>query len=190
MSDTDNQQAQQEEQKPAEDLTPLTRLEQRNRAIEQSKQYYSTPEQVREIYQRLTTSYAKHTTKPYEYRMNQLKAFKKMIDEHAKDIIDACAADLHKLDAVAYMTEIGMVKADLAEAMAQLKVWMKPTKVATPLVHAKGLSSSYILPEPLGTVLIVSPWNYPCCLSLQPLIGAISAGCCAIVKPSSLTCTV
>lgn len=69
--------------------------------------------------------------------------------------------------------------------MRQLRSWTKPTKVKTPITHIG--STSYIYPEPYGTALIISPWNYPFLLAAAPLIGAIAAGNCAVIKPSELT---
>ena len=82
-----------------------------------------------------------------------------------------------------YMSEIGMVLSELTYAIHHLKKWMKRKRVKTPL--AQFHSKSFIVKEPLGVVLIMSPWNYPFMLALDPLIGAIGAGNCAIIKPAS-----
>ena len=93
--------------------------------------------------------------------------------------------DLGKSSFESYMAEIGMVKSELSYAKKHLKKWMKTEQVKTPL--AQFPSQSYKIKEPLGKVLIIAPWNYPILLSLQPLIGAIAAGNCAVLKPSELT---
>ncbi|KAH7826140.1 aldehyde dehydrogenase (ALDH) [Monocercomonoides exilis] len=166
----------------------IKRCQQRDEDVKSSKQFYTPASQIEFIHSILVQSFRAQKTKSYEYRMTQLTALRRMIDENEKTIFEALYSDLHKNKASAYMTEVGMVKADVEEAINNLKSWMTPERVSTPLVQMKGLSTSSIYPEPLGCALIISPWNYPFALSLQPLIGAISAGCCACIKPSSVTC--
>ena len=81
-----------------------------------------------------------------------------------------------------YMTEIGLVYGEIGEAIRKTAVWARRKRKRTPLTGVP--SSSYIVREPLGCTLIMSPWNYPVQLLLNPLVGAISAGCTAILKPS------
>lgn len=121
-------------------------------------------------------------TRSYEFRIEQLEKLKKAIKANEKAIIDALYMDLHKPEYEAYTAEIGILYEEINGAMKHLKEWMKPEKISTPLVLQP--SQSLIYKEPLGVVLIVGPWNYPFQLLMAPLIGAIAAGNCAILKPS------
>ena len=102
---------------------------------------------------------------------------------HEADINSALAADLNKSATESYMCEVGMTLAELNYVRKHLARWMRDRKAATPLAqfHAK----SFTVAEPYGVVLIMSPWNYPFMLTLEPLIGAIAAGNCCVVKPSA-----
>ncbi len=126
--------------------------------------------------------FSTHQTKNISFRINQLKKFKDTIFKFEKQITDALKADLNKSYEEAYLTEINIVLQEINNHIRHLKKWSKPTKVPTP-IHLLP-SKSRILYEPLGIVLIIAPWNYPFQLLMNPLIGAISAGCCAILKPS------
>jgi aldehyde dehydrogenase (NAD+) len=124
-------------------------------------------------------------TKDIEYRLNALQKLRDGIKHHEKKFIDALKADLNKSEFEAYTTEIGFVLEELRFTLKNLRKWAKPKKVKTPMTHIG--STSYIYPEPYGTALIISPWNYPFQLAISPLIGAIAAGNCSILKPSELT---
>ena len=102
---------------------------------------------------------------------------------HEKEIAAALAADLGKSADESYMCEIGMVLAEISHMLQHLKKYAKPRRVRTPL--AQFPSKSYTLPVPRGTVLLMSPWNYPFLLTVGPLIDALAAGNTAIVKPSA-----
>ena len=99
-----------------------------------------------------------------------------------KELLLALQKDLAKAPFEGYETEVGIVRRELADTIAHLKQWDKPKRVGTPIVHFPSVSTIYR--EPYGSVLIMSPWNYPVQLTLIPLIGAIAAGNCAVVKPS------
>ncbi len=116
------------------------------------------------------------------FRKQKLKELKAEIIKNEKEIFKALETDLGKSSTEAYMSEVGLVLSEIDCCIKHLKKWAKPKKVRSPL--AQFPSKSYILSEPLGVVLIMSPWNYPFMLTLNPLIGAIGAGNCAIVKPS------
>ena len=126
-----------------------------------------------------------HTTKNVDFRINQLKKFKVVIKKNEKRIADALYKDLHKPFEEAYLTEISIVLQEIKNHLKNLKKWSKPKKVPTPihLLPSKGS----IIHEPLGVTLIIAPWNYPFQLLMNPLVGTISAGCCAILKPSEFT---
>lgn len=123
-----------------------------------------------------------HTTKPLSFRLKQLQELEIALKQYEKKIETALWRDLHKSHEEAYFTEISIVKKEIRFHKKHLKEWMSLQKVPTPSTLYP--SKSYIHHEPLGSVLIVAPWNYPLQLMLTPLIGAISAGCTAILKPS------
>lgn len=121
-------------------------------------------------------------TKNIKFRLEQLSKLKKMIKQRQTDIEEALWKDLRKSPQEVYMTEISVVVQELDNHIRNLKKWARPQKVKTP-IHLLP-SSSGIVCEPLGVALIVAPWNYPFQLIINPLIGAISSGCCAMLKPS------
>lgn len=123
------------------------------------------------------------TTLSYAYRIQALKQLDNALSHHQDDILAALHADLRKSDTEGYMTEIGVLKADLRYAMRHLRRWMRPQKVKTELMLFP--ASCYRKPEPFGVVLIMAPWNYPLLLCLEPLVGALAAGNCAVIKPSA-----
>lgn len=122
------------------------------------------------------------STKTYNVRKEYLYTLKKGIIKYEEELYTAIYKDLNKSKAEAYMCEIGLVLSDITYQIKHLKRNMKIKKKKTPLSQFKG--KSYIIPEPYGNTLIISPWNYPILLSLQPLVGAIAAGNTAILKLS------
>ncbi|XP_072981541.1 aldehyde dehydrogenase family 3 member H1 [Typha angustifolia] len=123
-------------------------------------------------------------TKEYEWRMAQLKSIARLIDEKEKEIMEALREDLGKPEIESYLHEISMAKSACTFALKQLKIWIKPEKVRSSVTTYP--STAEIVSEPLGVVLIISAWNYPFLLSLEPLIGAIAAGNVAVLKPSEV----
>lgn len=121
-------------------------------------------------------------TKSISFRLQQLRNLENAILKYEKKIEEALWKDLHKSPEEAYLTEISIVLNEIRYHRKNLKQWAKPKSVTTPLHLLPSKSSIYF--EPLGVALIVSPWNYPFQLLINPLVGAISAGCCAIIKPS------
>ncbi|HEX6848357.1 MAG TPA: aldehyde dehydrogenase [Chitinophagaceae bacterium] len=132
--------------------------------------------------QRLRTHFNSGITKEYRFRKEQLKRLKTSVLKHEQDLYDALHADLKKSPEETWVTEIGMVISELKAASKNLHLWMQPENAETNLVNLP--SSSRILKEPLGVVLIIAPWNYPFQLLINPLIGAIAAGNCVVLKPS------
>ena len=124
-----------------------------------------------------------NNTKDLTFRTEQLCKLRKAIKEYEEEILDALATDLNKSRFEAYMTEIGMVLEEIRFVLKHFKSWAKPKKVKTPLTQFPAKSRIYS--EPYGVVLIMSPWNYPFQLTISPLVGAIAAGNCAILKPSN-----
>ncbi|WP_194766396.1 aldehyde dehydrogenase [Tamlana sp. I1] len=126
--------------------------------------------------------FSTHKTKAIHFRLEQLYNLKKAILKNKKQLEQALWEDLHKSPEEAYLTEISIVTAEIDNHIKHLKKWAKPKKVSTP-IHLLP-SSSQINYEPLGLALIVAPWNYPFQLLINALVGAISAGCCSLLKPS------
>lgn len=124
----------------------------------------------------------KGSTLDYNTRIKYLKNLEDSLDKWETPILKALYDDLGKSTEEAYMSELGLVKNELHFIIKNLKSFMKEKKVPSPLVHFP--SKSYIVNNPLGLVLIMSPWNYPVFLTLSPLIAAIAAGNCVILKPS------
>lgn len=124
-------------------------------------------------------------TKSSDFRKAQLASLKQSIVSHEQQIINALKQDLGKSEFEAYATEIGFVLDSIGNMTKNLDDWMKPESVKTPL-HLQP-AKSFVLREPYGSVLIIGPFNYPFQLIMEPLIGAIIGGNCAIVKPSETT---
>lgn len=120
--------------------------------------------------------------KNYKYRIKLLKKLKQNIIEMENEIVDALKKDLNKSAIESYMCEIGMVLSEISFMVKHIKKFSKPQVVKTPL--AQFPSKSYKLPCAYGQVLIISPWNYPFMLALDPLVDAISAGNSVVLKPS------
>ncbi len=126
-----------------------------------------------------------HTTREIRYRREALKKLRAAIRKWEPRICAALQADLGKCAMETYMTEIGMVLAGLSDALSHLSKWSRPKRVMTPL--AQFPSTARVVPEPYGVSLIISPWNYPVLLCLDPLVAALAAGNCCVVKPSSMS---
>ena len=124
-------------------------------------------------------------TKNLNYRIEALQKLRNAIKNNEKTLMEALRTDLNKSEFDAYTSEIGFVLEELRFTIKHLRSWAAPKKVKTPVTHIG--SNSYIYPEPYGVALIIAPWNYPFQLAVAPLIGAIAAGNCAIIKPSELT---
>lgn len=133
----------------------------------------------------LRYTFAQGVTKPEAWRRKQLLNLKRMLTERAEDFELALQQDLSKPAFEAQLTEIGFLIAEVDHTLSKLSKWMRPRRVSTPV--ALQPASAHMVAEPLGVVLILSPYNYPLMLALSPLIGAIAAGNTAVVKPSELT---
>lgn len=126
--------------------------------------------------------YSSGITRNMEYRRKQLKRLRDLIGRESGLIVEALKKDLSKPVLEAYASEIALVRREIAYALKHLESWARPRKVRSPLPLLP--SASFVVPEPLGVVLIIAPWNYPFQLAMAPLIGAIAAGNCAVIKPS------
>lgn len=124
-------------------------------------------------------------TRNIEFRLLQLDKLKKSIIKYENEIVDALNKDLGKSSFEAYTTEVGILLDSIGYAAKHLRKWARVKRVKTPITLFG--SKSYIYHEPYGTVLIIGPFNYPFQLIFEPLLGAIAAGNCAVIKPSSFT---
>jgi aldehyde dehydrogenase (NAD+) len=143
-----------------------------------------TESSITEIVSQQRRFFASGTTKNIEFRIEQLKKLKQVIQEASESIFTVVKADLNKPIFEAYTAELGAITQEIDYILKHIKTWTKIQKkpVSLSLLPA----SAEIYPEPLGVVLIIGPWNYPFALSLVPLVGAIASGNCAIIKPSEL----
>ncbi len=123
-----------------------------------------------------------------KFRLQMLRRLEEGIRAHEKALCDALWADLHKSYEEAYLTEISIVYGEIRQHLRHLLRWARKEKCPTPITLFP--SRSYQVKEPLGNALIIAPWNYPVQLLLNPLVGAISAGCTAMLKPSPYVPTV
>ena len=121
-------------------------------------------------------------TRSYAFRREQLIKLKNAVRKFEEPLHEALYADLKKSPEECWVTETGFLQAELSNAIKNLKRWMQPELVPNNLLNIP--SSSRVMKEPLGVVLIIGPWNYPLMLLLTPLVGAIAAGNCAVIKGS------
>ncbi len=133
----------------------------------------------------LRATYRSGRTKPAAWRIAQLEAVVRLMSEREGEFAEALAADLGRPAVDAWIADLAPVTGEAKYAIKKLRSWMKPTKVRVPL--AVQPARAWHQPEPLGVVLIIAPWNYPIHLALAPLVGALAAGNCAVIKPSEHT---
>ncbi len=133
---------------------------------------------------KLDTYFASGATKSVSWRKRQLNAFLTLLKNEEKAISKALHLDLNKSPEEAFLTEVGYLIKDVKYLIKNVESWMKPSRKGTPMLATP--AKSVIIPEPLGTCLVIGAWNYPFQLSLSPMLAAISAGNCVIVKPSEL----
>ena len=148
----------------------------------------TSTEQIISIREAQKAYFASGATLDLDFRKNMLTKFLSAMEKWEGKLSDALWTDLHKSYEEAYLTELSIVKAEIRNHISNLKKWSKRRKACSPLKMFP--SRSFIVKEPLGNALIVSPWNYPVQLLLNPLTGAISSGCTAVLKPSPYVPTV
>ena len=137
------------------------------------------------IVAKLRATFDSGRTKPLSWRRAQLRALRRMLTEERTTLESALKTDLGKSAVEAHTTEIGFVVNEIDHTLKNLASWLRPQRVSVPMSLAPAKARR--VREPLGTVLIVSPWNYPINLALSPLVGAIAAGNSAVVKPSEIS---
>ncbi|TSE01562.1 aldehyde dehydrogenase family protein [Skermania sp. ID1734] len=144
----------------------------------------TAPADLAEQVNRVKAVFASGRTRSYEWRHRQLEAIARLCDECEDDIVAALDADLGRQRAEAWLGDVASTKGEAEFARKHLRKWMKRRKRGVPMAQLP--SSAWVQYEPLGTVLIISPWNYPVYLALGPLVAAVAAGNCAVIKPSEL----
>lgn len=142
-----------------------------------------TEQEIKDILQQQNHFFSSGKTIPAEFRLKQLESLKEAMIRHEADLAAALKEDLGKSRMESYMCEIGLTLSELTWMQKHLRSLMRSKRVSTPA--AQFVSKSFRSPSPYGTVLIMSPWNYPVLLTLDPLIDAIAAGNTAVVKPSA-----
>ena len=142
-------------------------------------------ENISKKYEKQKKFFNSGTSKSIQYRINSLKKLKKNISLNENEIINALKSDLGKSETETFFSEIALIYIEINLALKNVKRWSKKRKVSSSLINF--LSSDYIIPEPYGVTLNISPWNYPFQLSISPLIGAVAAGNTVMLKPSEFS---
>lgn len=142
-----------------------------------------TQEQINNIIDTQRRFFSTGATLPCSYRIDALRRLKDSIKRHESDILAALKSDLGKGPQESYMCEVGLTLSEISYMLSHVRRFAKEKTIVTPL--AQFASRSYVKPSPYGTVLIMSPWNYPFLLTMEPLVDAIAAGNTAVVKPSA-----
>lgn len=138
---------------------------------------------IEQIVKRQNTFFDSGLTKDLNYRINALNRLKVNINKMSDEICEAIYKDLGRSNVEAYMTEIGMSINEISHMLKHIRKYSRTKKVHTPLAIFP--ATSYIIAEPYGTVLVMSPWNYPFLLAIGPTIDAIAAGNTVVIKPSA-----
>ena len=138
---------------------------------------------IEALLQRQRRHFESGITRPLEFRKCELMRLRAAIVKNKRKIEEALWQDLGKAGAESYMTEIGIVLDEIRMVCRNLKSWMACQKA--PLSLAQFPAKNRVLAEPYGVVLIMAPWNYPFQLCLMPLVGALAAGNCCVIKPSA-----
>ena len=142
----------------------------------------TSKQEIKIIIEAQRAFFGRGETLELKFRQQALCTLSKALKQWEPRIAEALWKDLHKSYEEAYMTELSIVLGEIDNHLHHLKHWMAPRRVSTPLKMMP--SQSKVVAEPLGCTLIMAPWNYPVQLLLNPLVGAISAGCTAVLKPS------
>ena len=140
---------------------------------------------IGQVVSQTRSAFQSGVTRPLSWRKAQLEAMIRMIEEHQDEFSAALKTDLGRGVEEAWMYDLGFTIAEVKLMLKNLKKWTSVRKVPTPLVSKPG--SSRRIPEPLGTVLVIAPWNYPVQLLLVPAAGAIAAGNAVVMKPSEVS---
>lgn len=139
-------------------------------------------EDLNAIIDRQRAFFATGKTRDISWRLGMLKRFKAYLHSHEAEILQALHDDLGKCDFEGYATELGLVYDEINACTKHGRSWARPQRVYTPIVHFH--SSSKVYPEPFGVCAVMAPWNYPIQLALNPMVDALCAGNCVVLKPS------
>jgi acyl-CoA reductase-like NAD-dependent aldehyde dehydrogenase len=134
---------------------------------------------------KLRQNFATRSTRDVKFRIKQLNGLQRMLDQHENLFIEAMQRDLHKPPHETILCEMLLVRNDIKMFKSNLHKWAAPQHVFRNI--ASLFDSAFVQPEPYGVALIISAWNYPIFLGLRPMIGAIAAGNCVILKPSEIS---
>ncbi len=148
----------------------------------------TTVAEVPEIVDRVRRGFEAGTLRTVESRVTQLRQLRRLLVEQEDRFVDALRIDLGKPAIEAYMADVVFTTNEIDHTLKHLTSWLAPEKVKVPMNFKPG--SAHIAPEPLGTVCVIAPWNYPVQLLLSPLVPALAAGNTAVLKPSEVTPTV
>jgi aldehyde dehydrogenase (NAD+) len=140
---------------------------------------------IKAILEKQRKYFASHATKSIDFRLKQLKKLREALRSSEDKIAGALQKDLHKSPAQAYLSETGICLQEAGNIIKNLRAWAGPKRAKWPVLFP--FSKSYVQYEPYGTALIISPWNYPFFLTLLPLMGAMAAGNCVMIKPSRMS---
>ena len=140
---------------------------------------------ISQVVAKTRSAYESGKTRPLAWRKTQLQACVRMLQENADQFAEALATDLGRGAEEAWLYDIGFSITEIELMIKNLKKWTEPRKVSTPMVSLPG--SSHRVPQPLGVVLVIAPWNYPIQLLLIPVAGAIAAGNAVVMKPSEVS---
>ena len=143
---------------------------------------YKTSKAIDNLYQKQKVFFDSQTTLPNAFRIKKLKALQKELGKREKDIYKALKNDLSKSGFESMASETVLVEKEIAKMIKMLPLWNRPHRAKSSLINFP--SKDYIVPEPYGKTLIISPWNYPFQLSVTPLVGAVAAGNTVVLKPS------
>lgn len=140
--------------------------------------------EIKEIIQNQREFFNTNSTKPVRFRVTQLKRLKHILQQNEDLLNDAIYKDFKKSVFDNYSTELGLIYNEIDRAVRKLHKWVKPKRVRTDLANLPG--RSYTIADPLGVSLIIGAWNYPYNISLIPVVAAMAAGNCVVLKPSEL----
>ena len=140
---------------------------------------------ILKIVNQQNTFFNSNTTKEVNFRIETLKKLKHLLKENEDKLYTAIYSDFKKSEFETYLTEISLIYNEINDSINNLKKWSKRKRVRTNLANFP--AKSYIIPEPLGTILVISAWNYPILIALTPVISAIAAGNTVVLKPSEIS---
>ncbi|MDQ7823983.1 MAG: aldehyde dehydrogenase [Candidatus Eremiobacteraeota bacterium] len=144
-----------------------------------------TQQEIEAVIRRQRSFFESGKTGEYQFRHERLKALRELVTRHENEIYEALRADLGRPQSETFFGELLFVQGEIENALTCLHSWMKPKAVGTPLLLSPGSSSLHS--EPYGVTLIIGPWNYPFQLMMAPLVGAVAAGNCVVLKPSEIS---